>query len=202
MDFSNKDFVHFHCHSEMSQLDGLCKLSGLVMTARKMGFESLALTDHGNLMGWLEFLRHSTATHDKKGNEIPYPPIKPILGAEFYLSKQVDVGQYDGKRKNEKVKEIQPEGRRGNRHLNLYATNFKGYQNITALSQASFLDGFYFSPRIDIDLLSKHTEGVMCGSACLSSIVNANLAYGSYGNAREACVVLKDLFGENFFLTN
>ena len=185
MTFSNKNFVHFHVHSEYSQFDGLAKINDLVLQARKMGFPALALTDHGNIMGWIKFLQQCRATKDRKGEDIPYAPIKPILGCEFYLSRRMDIGQNVEKRDTEVIKKYQPDGRRGNRHLNLYAMNFEGYKNITRMSQRSYTDGFYYDPRIDIDLLSKHSEGVMCGSACLSSVINANLMYGRYNQARE-----------------
>ena len=80
MKLSNKNFVHFHTHSEYSQFDGLAKVDDLAMQARKMGFPALALTDHGNIMGWIRWLKACRATKDKNGNDIPYAPIKPILG--------------------------------------------------------------------------------------------------------------------------
>jgi DNA polymerase-3 subunit alpha len=78
--------------------------------------------------------------------------------------------------------------------------NFEGYKNICRMSQKSYTNGFYFDPRVDIDLLSKHSTGVMCGSACLSSIINVNLMYGHYDKARRICGIFKEIFGENFFL--
>ncbi len=200
MQFSNKDFVHFHVHSEYSQFDGLAKVDNLVLQARKMGFPALALTDHGNIMGWIKFLQQCRVTKDKKGNAIPYPPIKPILGCEVYLSRKMDIGQYEKKRDTAVIKENQPDGRRGNRHLNLYAMNFNGYQNICRMSQKSYTEGFYFDPRVDIDLLSKHSEGVMCGSACLSSVINVNLMHGKYDRAKHICGLLNEIFDGNFFL--
>jgi len=200
MTFSNKDFVHFHTHSEYSQFDGLAKVDDLVMQARKMGFPAIAITDHGNLMSWIKFLQKCRATKDKKGQDIPYAPIKPILGCEFYLCRKMDMGQNQEKRDTEQIKKTQPDGRRGNRHINLYATNFQGYKNICRMSQQSYLEGFYFDPRIDLDLLSKHSEGVMCGSACLSGVINANLMYGRYDKAKEICGIFKEIFKDQFFL--
>lgn len=193
---SNKNFVHFHVHSSYSLFDGLAKLWDLVMQARRMEFPAIALTDHGNIGGWIKFLQYAKASYDKKGNPIEYPPIKPILGSEFYVSRKADL----------KDKESQPEGRRGNRHLNLYAMNWEGYKNVSTLSQMSYTEGFYYDPRIDIEMLAKHSKGVMCGTACLSSIVNANLLhsdgkrYDGYKKAKYAVEVLKDIFEENLFL--
>jgi len=200
MRFDNKDFVHFHVHSCYSKFDGLAKVDDLVMQARRMGFKSLALTDHGNIMGWIKFLQQCRITKDKNGNDIPYAPIKPILGCEMYLSRKMDIGQYEEKKDTSIIKQNQPDGRRGNRHLNLYAMNYDGYKNICRMSQASFTDGFYFDPRIDIDFLVKHSKGVMGGSACLSSVINVNLMHGEYDRAKHICGLFNEIFEGNFFL--
>ena len=200
MKFENKDFVHFHTHSENSRFDGLAKIDELAMQARKMGFKSLALTDHGNIQGWVKFLKACRATKDKKGNDIPYPPIKPILGCEFYLARKMDIGQYAEKKDTSVIRQNQPDGRKGNRHICLFAKNFQGYKNICRMSQASFTKGFYYDPRISLDLLSKHSKGVMCGSACLSGVINANLMHGNYDKAKRICGLFKDIFGKDFFL--
>jgi DNA polymerase III subunit alpha len=201
MNFSNKDFVHFHCHSDRSHFDGLAKLSDLVLTARKMGFPAIAITDHGNIMSWIDFLKKCKETKDKKGNDIPYAPIKPILGCEFYLSRTMNVGQYESKgKKNSKAKELQPDGRKGNRHLNLFCMNFKGYQNLCTLSQRSWTEGFYSDPRIDVELLAQYSEGLMCGSACLASLINFNLLNNNYKGAKNICGIFKEMFENNFFL--
>tara|TARA_Y100000310_G_scaffold57488_2_gene52715 strand:+ start:42446 stop:43843 length:1398 start_codon:yes stop_codon:yes gene_type:complete len=192
--FKNEDFVHWHAHSEYSQFDGLAKLDKLVEEARKMGFPALALTDHGNVMGWLKFLKACKEPSD-------YGPLKPILGCEFYLSRKMDIGQYqEKKQKKGEPRKHQPDGRKGNRHLNLYAMNYKGYRNLCTLSQKSWLEGFYSDPRIDIDLLSKHSEGIMCGSACLSSVINSNLLHDNFDKAKKVCTIFKDIFADNFHL--
>lgn len=201
-EISNKDFVHFHVHSEYSNFDGLAKVDQLTLEARKMGFPALALTDHGNIMGWIKFLYNCKASKTKKGKDIPYPPIKGILGCEFYLSRKMNIGgdETNVKKISEKRKQVQPDGRRGNRHLNLYAMNWKGYQNICKLSQASFVNGFYFDPRIDIEMLNNCSEGVMGGSACLSNLINVNLVYDRYDVAKKIAGSLNEIFRGNFFL--
>ena len=195
-DFPNSNFVHWHTHSCYSTFDGLAKLEDLVMAARSMGFPALALTDHGNVGGWIKFIQQCKATKDKDGKAIAYPTIKPILGTELYLSRDHTV----------RSKEGQPDGRKGNRHINVYAMNFKGYQNVCTLSHMSWVNGFYFDPRVDIDMLAEHAEGVMCGSACLSSVINVNLlhegrdGFDGYNRAKKAASMFKDIYGENFFL--
>lgn len=202
MGFNNKDFVHFHVHSEFSQFDGLAKIDKLALKAREMGCPAIALTDHGNIQGWIKFLQQCRVKQDKKGNEIPFPAIKPILGCEMYLSRKMDIGQNEenSRIKRDKAKLHQPDARRGNRHLNIYAMNWEGYKNLCTLSQSSFTDGFYFDPRIDIEYLAKHSEGLMGGSACLSSIININLVYGRYDKAKKIAGMFNEIFSGNFFL--
>jgi len=190
MKFKNSDFVHAHCHSEFSQFDGLSQLKKLVLKAREMEFPALAITDHGTIGSWIKFIKECSATKDKNGDDIPYKPIKPILGCEVYLSRKMEY----------KSKDDQPDGQKGNRHLNIWAKNYKGYENLCTLSEKSWVDGFYFTPRIDLELLEKHSEGLIIGSACLSSAINANLLYDRYDSAKDICGILKDIFGEDFFL--
>ncbi len=191
MTINNSQFVHLHTHSEYSSFDGLSKIHELVMAARQMGFPALALTDHGNIGGWIKFIQECRAKKDKNGKEIEYPTITPILGCEFYLSRN----------HTWKNKEKQPDGRKGNRHINLYAKNWEGYKNLCSLSEKSWVDGYYYrDPRIDIDLLGKHSQGLMCGSACLASAINANLLYDRYDQSKKLCSIFKDMFGDGFFL--
>jgi len=203
MSLTNKDFVPFHNHSEFSKFDGLAKLPDLVLRARELGFPAFALTDHGNIQGFPTLLKECKATSNKKG-PIEFDPIKPILGCEFYLARSMDVGQYEERRDSEGKKlvpkDFQPDGKKGNRHLNLFCMNWEGYNNLCTLSQRSFTEGFYFDPRIDIELLSKHSEGLMGGSACLSSVINANLLYGNYDKAKKMAGLLNEIFKGNFFL--
>lgn len=137
------------------------------------------LTDHGTFAGAIEFLR----TCRKEG-------IRPILGMEAYWS-QCHTAQ---------SKEEQPSGRRGNRHLNLIAKNYVGFQNVCALSQIASLDGFYYDPRLDADLLWEHREGVIATSACLSNTINYFLAEDKYEQAKKAVAGFKDIYGEDFYL--
>jgi DNA polymerase-3 subunit alpha len=188
---SNKDFVHTHCHTEYSSFDGLNKISNLPMLARKMGFPALAITDHGTIGGAIKFMQECMKTKDKDGKEIPHPTIKPIIGCEMYLSRN----------RFSRTKDEQPDMRRGNRHLVLLAKNWEGYQNLCSLSQASWIEGYGFmSPRIDFDLLEKHHKGLICSSACLSSVINSNLLNDRYDKAKIAATKFKDLFGDDFYL--
>jgi DNA polymerase-3 subunit alpha len=190
MSLSNADFVHLHAHSEFSRFDGLNKIGEWVMSARRMGFKSLALTDHGNVGGWIKFYQECKRKKDKKEQEILFDPIKPIFGQEFYLCKD----------HRARGNEEQPDGRKGNRHLLLIAKNWEGYQNLCTLSQLGFTEGQAFGDaRIDLRQLAEHSKGLICNSACLSSVVNSNLLAGRYEQAKKAVAVFIDIFGKDNF---
>ncbi len=155
-----------------------------------MGFRALALTDHGNMGGTIKFLQECYTEKQKDGSDYPYPPIKFLPGMEAYCSKN----------RFAKDTKLQPNGKKGNHHLILIAKNFEGYQNLCTLSNRSYTEGFYHSPRIDLELLQKYSKGIICQSACPSSMVNANLLHGRYDQAKKAATILKDIFREDFFL--
>ena len=186
---NNSNFVHLHNHSEFSAFDGLNKMSEFPKLARSMGFKALGITDHGNVGGLIKFFQECTKSVDKNGNKIEYDPIKPILGYEFYLAKD----------RFAKSKKDQPDGRKGNRHIVLIAKNWQGFQNLCTLSEKSWTEGFYNDPRIDFELLTKHHEGLICSTACLSSVVNNNLLHGRYDQAKKVATILKNIFGEDFY---
>ena len=190
MKITNSNFVHIHNHTEFSSFDGLNKISTFPLTARKMGFKALGITDHGNVGGLIKFFQECTRTSDKNGNKIEYDPIVPLLGCEFYLAKD----------RFAKSKKDQKDGRKGNRHLVLIAKNWKGFQNLCSLSEKSWTEGFYNDPRIDFSLLESHSEGLICSTACLSSVVNNNLLHGRYDQARKAAIKFKEIFAEDFYL--
>lgn len=192
---SNADFVHLHVHSSYSSFDGVNSISSLPLLARKMGFQSIALTDHGNIGGIYKFMMECY-----KEKDVPYPVINPILGCEFYLSKNHNI-HFSTKKSGKKVIEVgQEDGRKGNRHLILLAKNFTGYQNLCRLSNASWTEGYFHDPRIDLHLLNKYHEGLICTTACLSSVVNANLLHDRYDQAKKSAQIFKDIFGEDFYL--
>jgi len=188
--FDNASFAHCHGHTEYSAFDGLAPIGKLVMRAREMGFPALAITDHGTMGGCVKFVNECGKMKDKKGNDIPYPPIKPLIGSELYMS-----ADHTAQSKIE-----QPRGRKGNHHLVLIAKNFKGYQNLSTLSNLAWTQGFYMDPRIDMEQLAKHSEGLICSTACLAGVVNTNLMYDRYDEAKKLCTIFKDIFGEDFFL--
>ncbi|HEY1015845.1 MAG TPA: DNA polymerase III subunit alpha, partial [Herpetosiphonaceae bacterium] len=165
-----RDFVHLHVHSEYSLLDGYSKTKDLCARAVELGMDSLALTDHGVMYGSMEF--YNTAR--KAG-------IKPIIGVEAYMA----VGKHDDRT---------PAGK-GYYHTLLLAQNETGYRNLVKLTTQAHLNGFYYKPRIDHDLLERYNEGIIATSSCLAGEINRHLTRKQKDKARELAAWHRDLFG-------
>ncbi|MFQ5881454.1 MAG: DNA polymerase III subunit alpha [Candidatus Methylomirabilales bacterium] len=172
-------FAHLHVHSQYSLLDGACHVEKLVQKAKEFKMPALAVTDHGNLFGAIDFYRLA----QKEG-------IKPIIGCEVYvapgsrLERYPQDGQYEGAN-----------------HLTLLVKDRTGYKNLIKLVTAGYLEGFYYKPRIDKELLSQHSEGLLALSGCLNSEVCRLLAQKEAEKALEVAAWHRDLFGrENYFL--
>ncbi len=166
------DFVHLHLHTEYSLLDGAVKIDELVDHCVKNGIDTVALTDHGNMYASLYF-----AEQCKKHK------IKSIIGCEFYV-----VDDY-----RERVDQHAD-------HLILLAKNKAGYINLVQLDSLAFVDGYYYRPRIDYNVLKEHTEGVICLSACLAGRIPRLLLAGDYQGAKQFALSMKETFGEDFYL--
>lgn len=173
------DFCHIHNHTHYSKFDGYSTVKKLVKAAKNAGHRAVGLTDHGTVAGSIEFLK--TCRREK---------IKPIIGMEAYLSRDYTCHSKEG----------QPGGRRGNRHTNVIAKNFVGFQNLCELSQIASLEGYYYDPRIDLELLNKYKEGLIITSACLSNIINNALVNDEYEKAKQSVAIFKDIFGDDFYL--
>ncbi|HUQ19174.1 MAG TPA: DNA polymerase III subunit alpha, partial [Gemmatimonadaceae bacterium] len=170
-------FVHLHCHTEYSLLDGANRIDDLIARALEFEQPALAITDHGNLHGAWEFQEKAR----KAG-------IKPIIGMEAYVA--------PGDRRNKE--------REGNRkpyyHLVLLAKNAIGYKNLSKLSSLGFTEGFYSRPRIDRELLAKYREGIVVSSACMAGEVAQHLLVGNWEGAREAASWYANLFKDDYYL--
>ncbi|MCJ7553988.1 MAG: DNA polymerase III subunit alpha, partial [Ignavibacteriaceae bacterium] len=178
------DFIHLHNHTHYSLQDGACTVQGLIDAAKKHGMKSVAITDHGVMYGAAEFYKKAT----KEG-------IKPIIGMEAYI---VTEGSRFDKTKGEDLP-----GRKRAKHYNhliLLAKNKTGYDNLSKLSTLGHTEGFYYKPRIDLELLRKYSEGLICTSACVSGVVSYHLVNGDYTKAKETAKTYKDIFGEDFYL--
>ena len=173
-----KPFVHLHCHSEYSLLDGACRIPELVGRAKELGQPALALTDHGNLYGALEFYQEAK----KEG-------IKPIVGCEVYIA--------PGDRFEKKAA---PGGKDANYHLLLLARNLEGYRNLIHLVTAAHLESVYYKPRIDRALLAKHASGLIGTSACLKGEIAAAFLGGKEAEARKILGEYREIFAPGYFL--
>lgn len=177
-------FTHLHLHTEYSLLDGANKIKELAKKVKEYGMESVAMTDHGNMFGAIDFYK------TMKG-----AGIKPIIGMEAYIHNSE---QLDDKSTKQRF------------HLCLYAKNFEGYQNLMYLSSQAYLNGFYYYPRINKQLLREHSSGLVCSAACLQGEVNwhlntaneRNVKFGAkgYERAKEIALEYKEIFGDDFYL--
>jgi DNA polymerase-3 subunit alpha len=171
------DFAHLHLHTQYSFLDGAIRMPDLVKRVDELGMKQVAVTDHGNMFGAIDFYQRA-----KKAG------IKPILGMEAYVT-----GVTGDTKHTDKVRE--------NFHLVLLAENKTGYDNLRKLSSTAFIDGKYYYPRVDKDLLRQHREGIIATTACLGGEVGKKCAQGKPDEARETIRAFKDIFGpDHFFL--
>jgi DNA polymerase-3 subunit alpha len=169
-------FSHLHVHTQYSILDGASKISTLIETVKSLGMEAVAITDHGNMFGVKEF--HNNAV--KKG-------IKPVIGCEIYVAKRPISGTH--------IKED-----RSGDHLILLAKNLKGYKNLIKLVSEAWIRGFYYTPRIDKELLAKYSEGLIASSACLAGEIPDEILNGTMTGAEEALKTYLEIFGEDFYI--
>jgi DNA polymerase III subunit alpha len=176
MSSASQNFVHLHLHTDYSLLDGACEIGELTAEAARRGMPAVAVTDHGNLFAAANFF-HKASTHG----------VKPIIGCEVYVAPDSHKNRgADAERSN---------------HLVLLAENEEGYRNLIKLVSTGFLDGFYYKPRVDHDLLARHSKGLIALSACLRGEVASALLDEKYELAKSNAYRLRDIFGKgNFFL--
>jgi DNA polymerase-3 subunit alpha len=171
------DFVHLHVHSEYSLLDGAAQLDRLVGRATDLGFRALALTDHGNLFGAVDFYEACRQAE-----------IKPILGCELYVApgsrfeRSKEDGSYEGAS-----------------HCTVLVRNEAGYRNLVRLVSKAYLEGYYYKPRVDRELLAQHSDGLLVLSGCLNSEVSRLLVAGEETKAREVAAWYQEVFGRDFY---
>lgn len=167
-----KDFVHLHVHTEFSLLDGIARIEKLVDITKERGYSACAITDHGNMFGTLQFFEACI----KAG-------IKPILGCEFYICNDLHKKQ----------------GTNDMGHIILLAKTTEGLHNLYKLNGIAYVDGFYYKPRIDYDTLAKHSEGVICLSACLAGHIPQLILQRRFEEADNLAIKLKNMFAEGDF---
>ena len=181
---SPQPFTHLHLHTEYSLLDGANKISNLVTEVKKLGMKSVAMTDHGNMFGAIDFYK-----------QMKDADIKPVIGMEGYIHNGESIDDKSTKQRF---------------HICLFAKNQKGYENLMYLSSKAYIDGFYYFPRINKQELREHSEGLICSSACLQGEVNWHLNTANdrnvnngalgYDGAKKAALEYKEIFGDDFYL--
>jgi len=172
----SSDYVHLHNHTQYSLLDGLTRLGPLMDFVNEQGMSAVAMTDHGTLSGAIDFYKEAKS----KG-------VKPIIGIETYVAARKHTDKDPAKDKNRF-------------HLILLAMNNTGYQNLMMLSTRANLDGFYYYPRIDHDLLEQYNEGIIVLSACMGGEVGDAMRQGQYAQAQKIAAWYKSVFGDRYYL--
>ncbi len=170
-----KNFVHLHNHTEYSLLDGATRIKDMVKLAKDQGMPSIAITDHGVMFGAMEFYYECKAQG-----------VKPIIGMEAYVASKGRLNK---------------SGREDNYHLLLLAKNEEGYRNLCRLHSIAALEGFYYSPRIDHEVLRKHSKGLIASTTCIGSEVNQYLLAGDYEKAQYTAGMYKEMFdADSYFV--
>ena len=169
-----KDFVHLHLHSEYSLLDGMCRIPQLVERAKELGMDSLAITDHGVMYGAIQFYQAAREVG-----------IKPIIGCEVYVAQ------------SNRLK--RDAGEKNHYHLVLLARNQAGYRNLIQLTTRAHLEGFYYRPRVDRELLEEYHQGLVALSACIGGEIPQLILGGRLEEAKQAALWYKETFGD-FYL--
>ena len=170
------DFVHLHTHTYHSLLDGLTKIDDLIDNVKASGMEAVAITDHGTMSGAIEFFKEATS----KG-------VKPILGIEAYVAART---RFDRDPSYDKPRY----------HLVLLAKNQIGWQNLCSLTTKAWVEGQYYKPRIDHDIMAEHSEGIICLSGCAGSEISESIRAGDFEKAKELASWYKSVYGEDFYL--
>ena len=170
------NFVHLHIHSEFSLLDGANRIKDLPVRAKELGMDAIALTDHGVMYGAIDFYKACK----KEG-------IKPIIGCEVYVAPRSRLNK-------------EPNIDNKYNHLILLAKNNQGYKNLSKLVSIGFVEGYYYKPRIDLEVLEKYHDGLICLSACLAGAVNQALLNGQEDKAEEIALWHKRVFGEDYYI--
>ncbi|KKS04972.1 MAG: polymerase III DnaE protein, partial [Candidatus Woesebacteria bacterium GW2011_GWE1_41_24] len=169
-------FAHLHVHTEYSLLDGLSKIPKLITHIKDNSMDAVAITDHGVMYGSVEFYKEAL----KQG-------VKPIIGMEGYITPG-------------KLTDRPARGQVKNHHIILLAKNLEGYQNLMKISSIAHLDGYYYRPRMDRELLAKYSKGIICTSACPMGEVGQTLLGGSYGDAKKVASWYMDTFKDDYYL--
>lgn len=177
-------FVHLHLHTEFSMLDGAARIDEVIAAAAADGQPAIGITDHGNMYGVLDFYRAAA----KAG-------LTPVLGIEAYMAAE---SRFDRPLRRGRIDDTGGEGERGEKlyyHLTLLAETTAGYRNLLKLSSAAYLEGYYYKPRVDWELLDRYREGVIATTGCLGGVVCQALLQDDVAGATKAAGRLLDIYG-------
>ena len=163
-------FIHLHNHTHYSLLDGACRIEDLVKTAKRFNMNALAITDHGNMFGVIPFYK-----------KVLKAGLKPIIGMEAYVAPNSRFDKVGGKG-----------GKESAYHLILLARNIDGYKNLMKLSSIGFLEGFYYKPRIDKEVLEKYSDGLIILSSCIKGEIPYKIIHGDYEGAKKLAILIKE----------
>ena len=189
-----KEFVHLHVHTEYSLLDGATRIGKLFSACGDMNMPAVAITDHGNMYGVLEFVKAAVRYTDPKADFYEFMAekrpfkIKPIIGCELYMCPDMSVRSSQGGKMPKY------------NHLVLLAKNETGYHNLIKLVSRAYTEGLYYKPRIDMALLRQYTEGLICLSACIAGVIPQAILAGEFEKADAHVKEFKSLFGEDFYI--
>lgn len=177
MPVSSDNFVHLHLHSEYSLLDGACRINDIIRRVKELGQTAVAITDHGVMYGVIDFYKAALQNG-----------IKPVIGCEVYVAPR-------SRKDKVHILDSKPY------HLILLCKNNTGYQNLIKLVSLSYSEGFYNKPRVDMELLSRYSEGLICLSACLAGEVARCLSDGNYDSAKKTALAYNSIFGQgNYYI--
>lgn len=182
-------FVHLHLHTQYSLLDGAIRIKDLISRAKELDLPAIAQTDHGNMFGAIDFY-----TSCKKAG------IKPILGSEIYFTPGSRFDRRPPKSTKTVASQDEQEGKYNIHHLILLCKNNTGYQNLCKLLSKAYMEGFYYKPRADVELLKEFSEGIVCTTACLKGEVGYNFFTDQDERAGKAIFKLHEIFGDDFYL--
>ena len=182
-------FVHLHLHTQYSLLDGAIRLNDLIETARQKGVPAIAQTDHGNMFGAIDFYHRCRQAG-----------IKPILGSEIYFTPGSRFDRKAARRSQSVSSQDAEESSRQIHHLILLCKDNTGYKNLCKLLSQAYMEGFYYKPRADLELLKEYSEGLVCTTACLKGEVGYNFFTGQDQRATQAIHKLHNVFGDDFYL--
>ena len=175
----DQKFAHLHLHTDYSLLDGAIQIKPLAKRTEELGMTACAMTDHGNMFGAISFYN----TMKSRG-------VKPIIGCETYITR--------GSRRD---RSASAPGEKANFHLILLAKDLDGYRNLVRLTSKAYIEGFYYKPRIDKELLAEHSKGLIALSACMSGVPSAMLARDNCDEAAAAALEFEEILGKgNYFL--